>query len=584
MGFAIFSVVFLLAAIFLIARPLTDLGPVVSRLVGAICLVLSLVLFGGLSYVSVGSDEIGILDRVYLAADLPPGKIIAADGQKGPQSEILGPGFHVVPFIEFLYNVDESPVIEVPEAHYGLLVARDGISLRPGQFLADRWDDSEFDAMLGATYFLSENRGQKGTQLNVLKPGKYRINPYLWAVEMLPSLDVPTGSVAVIRSNIQTATDEECAFHEQVASSKAGEGEEEHNVGTGGDVSTPIVPRGCIGVWDEPLLPGRYYLNNRAYVPTIIPTRLITWTYKGGYVKREIQLSVDDEGTITQEPTKNITIEQPKSAADAAINVRVEGWEFPVEVRAVVQVTPKNAPRVVASIGTLQDVEDRIVTPAIRDIFRTIGGQKGRKVMDFVDARGVIVAEAEEIVAIEAAKAGVTLQELRLGEAAIPPELMVATLRKQLATQLQATYKEEKEAQKERIAVEKERAEANQQSMLVTARLQRDAAIFTKDREKTLGEGEKLRMIEVAAGQKAQTEVLGAEIVADLKKLQMTLEFASANPDIVKYPTVLVNSGGGGSNLEGAAAVLGYSNLATSVAKKNEIADAAKRADSVANR
>jgi hypothetical protein len=533
------------------------------------------------------------MNRIYMAADLPTGQIIAENGQKGPQSEILGPGFHVSPFINFFYDIGTEPVFDVPEAHYGLLVARDGNSLRPGQFLADEWAAGTEDQMVDATHFLTTT-GQKGPQLNVLKPGKYRINPYLWTVEAQPAIDVATGFVAVIRSNVQTASDEVCSKTVEevvvpvaaVADATDGivddddlDGDTDDNsdgtatptvaaalvVGTGGEVATPIVPKGCIGVWDEALLPGRYYLNNRAYVPTLIPTRLITWAYKGGYEKKEIELIVDGEGTITQAAPTSTTVARPEGAADDAITVRVEGWEFPVEVRAVVQVTPENAPRVVASIGTLADVENRIVTPAIRDIFRTIGGKPGRKVMDFIEHRDAIVAEAEGVIASEAAKAGVRLQELRLGEAAIPPELMVARLRKQLATQLKATYEEEKLAQRERIAVEKERATANQQPMLVQAELERDAAKFTKDREKTLGEGEKLRMIEVAKGQEAQTAVLGAQIVAELKKLQMTLEFASANPDMVKYPTVLVQSGDGGSSLEGAAAVLGYSNLVNAV-------------------
>ncbi len=47
--------------------------------------------------------------------------------------------------------------------------------------------------------------GQKGPQFNVLKPGKYRINLYLFRVQKLSATDVPTGHVAVIRSNVKTS-------------------------------------------------------------------------------------------------------------------------------------------------------------------------------------------------------------------------------------------------------------------------------------------------------------------------------------------------------------------------------------------
>lgn len=540
----ILTLIFIGLAGWLMSKPPAFIPGIIGRGVGALCAVFALALFLSLSYINVPADKIATSSRVYGGEDLPDGRIIALKGQKGPQADIYGPGFHIEPFVRFFYEIEYHDMQFVPEGQYGILVAKDGVSLRPGQFLADPWREGEFDDMLDATYFL-ENGGQKGAQLEVLKPGQYRINPLLWNIRMQPALDVPTGSVAVIRSNVQTAANCEPIAIEGV---------------TGAAVSTPIVPVDCIGVWDEPLMPGRYYLNNTAYVSTIIPTRLVTWVYAGGYNKRGIDLTVDKDGNITQKDT-NKAVSMPTGAADEAITVRAEGWEFPVEVRAVVQVHPKNAPIVVASIGNLENVENNIITPAIRDVLRTIGGMKGRKVMDFVEKRDEIVAEAEGIVAAEAQKAGVSLQELRLGEAAIPPELMVATLREQLAMQLKATYIEEKAAQKARIAVEEERAKADQQPMLVKAELERDAAEFAKERAKLEGEGERDRLVAIAAGQREQTEVLGAEQVARLRMFEMALNAAVANPDIVKVPMVNVSGTGGGGSLEGAAAILGASNL-----------------------
>jgi hypothetical protein len=81
-------------------------------------------------------------------------------------------------------------------------------------------------------------------------------------------------------------------------------------------------------------------------------------------------------------------------------------------------------------------VEDNIITPAIRDILRTIGGHPQRKVFDFVEHRDEITELVEKAIAFEGKKAGVTIQEVRMGEPAIPPELLVATLREQLATEV----------------------------------------------------------------------------------------------------------------------------------------------------
>jgi hypothetical protein len=322
------------------------------------------------------------------------------------------------------------------------------------------------------------------------------------------------------------------------------------------------VPKGCKGVHATPLNPQAYYLNREAYEATIIPTRIQTWSYKGGYTKRQIDLSVDDNGKIQQVESAREEV-TPKTAADRAIIVRVEGWTVPVDMRIVVQVSPKNAPLVVASVGNLQKVEDNIITPAIRNIFRTIGGHPERKVLDFIEKREEINKLVLEEISRIAAKAGVTVQEVHMGEPAIPPELLVATLREQLASQLKETYIREQEAQTQRISVERERATADQQAQLVAAEIAKKAAAHKKQQLKLEGEGEKLKLVEIAKGQQAQANVLGKDRAMQLQALEMSLAAAVKNPSIVKIPTVLVT--GTGSGYEGAAAVLGASNLIESM-------------------
>ncbi|KAG1658088.1 hypothetical protein GQR58_023133 [Nymphon striatum] len=458
--------------------------------------------------------------------------------------------FILIPLVQILYNIEYRPVIDIPEGSYGLLVAKDGLPLRSNQFIADTWGDENFDKMVDATHFLTEGKGQKGPQLDVLRPGKYRINQYLYEVKLGKALDVPTGHVAVIRSNVKTA--ENCTNTSMIMGK------------TGESVATPIVPKGCIGVWDEPLPP--------AYVSTIIPTRLQTWTYKGGYNKRIIDLTVDDNGTIKQKES-TVVIPVPKNAADRAINVRVEGWTIPVEMRVIVQVHPKNASQVVASVGNLKQVEDNIITPAIRDILRTIGGSGDRRALDFIEKRDEIVSLVENAIGKEGLKAGVSIQEVRMGEPAIPPELLVATYKE--------TYAKEKIAQQQRIAVERERSTANQQEELVRAEIAKQAAEFEKEKLRLEGEGQKLKLIEIALGQKEQAKVLGEERVMQLQALDKILQAAVQNPDIVKVPSVQVSSQSGSGSLEGAAAVLGSSNLINTM--KNLSAPTSQKMPAAAN-
>ncbi|NVJ48900.1 MAG: hypothetical protein HWE13_04620 [Gammaproteobacteria bacterium] len=530
-------------------------GTTIGKIIGISCLFLGLMGFFSRSFLIIDSDEIGHLKKIYLGSDLPAGKIIATDGQKGPQAQILGPGFHFMFLVNVLYDAEMHDVVVIPDGSYGELIALDGAPLRPGQFIADEWPTGEFENMMDAEFFLTEGKGQKGPQLTVLSPGKYRINRFLFDVKVHKALDVPAGHVAVIRSNVATHG------HDCPDVIKTAGGSPNANV------ATPIVPVGCIGVWNEPKPPGKYYLNQKAYVPTIIPTRIQTWTYKGGYTERAVKLALNDDGSIQQKFTEK-EIPTPESAADKAINVRVEGWVVPVDARILVSVEPKFAPTVVATVGDLKAVEDKIITPAIRDIMRTIGGHPDRKALDFIEKRDELAKLVEDAIIKEGRKAGVTIQEVRLGEPSIPPELMVARLREQLANQLKKTYLEEQKTQNERIKVERERASANQQSVLVAAEIAKQAAEYRKEQLKLEGEGEKLRLMEIAQGQQAQSKVLGQDRVLQLQMLKEILQVAKDNPEIIKVPTVQVS--GSGSSLEGAAAVLGASNFGQMMKSTNE--------------
>ena len=108
----------------------------------------------------------------------------------------------------------------------------------------------------------------------------------------------------------------------------------------------------------------------------------------------------------------------------------------------------------------------------------------------------------------------------------------------ELADQLQETYKREKDAQDQRILTEKSRATADQQPELVAAEIRVKVAEKNKLAEKLKGEGEKLKLIEIATGQKAQVAVLGEEKVMELAVLDKILNAAVTNPDIVKIPRV----------------------------------------------
>ena len=561
----------------------------------AIGIIIILFAFASTSFVFVPDGHLGHLFRVYGGGSLTEGRIVGANGENSPQAEVFTPGFHIRPLLNVIYTVDTSKEeVTIPQGKVGVLTARDGAPLRSGQAFADPFPPKYGYQMLDATTFLG-NGGQRGPQLTVLTPGKWRINRYLWDFAEADAKEVKAGFVGVVKSNVHADIDfgtlkaikpEKCDL---LANREA----------SAGRLEAPIVPVGCIGVWKDALQPGKYYFPPEAFLITEIDTRAQVWTYAGGYTRSNIALTVDSKGDIVQTRTEeNVPVN--KDNADRAVFVKMEGWDVPLELRIVAQVSPAEASCVVAGVGTLKDVEDRVLTPSIRAITRDVAGgtyevteakvdENGKpaldgegkpifvtvsrptKVLDLINQRPLIEGEIERRIRPEAQKSCITIREVRLGEPAIPPELLVAVRREQLATQLAKAFVQERAAQEKRIDSEKAKETANQQGTLVRAEIGVQASVQNALAARNEGQGERDKLTAIAAGQKSQVEVLGPEATRQLRQFELALDtiakFANANPQVIAaaltnaskfMPQTSINLGGSGSgSLLDAAGLLG---------------------------
>jgi hypothetical protein len=531
--------------------------------------IIALICLAATSYVHVESDEIAVLNKIYGTSSLPGEHIIATTGEKGPQAEILTPGWHPWFLVNVIYQVENKKVVSIPSGKYGFLVAKDGMPLRPDQFLADAFPAGHELDMLDAEFFLTHD-GQRGPQTTILTPGTYRLNTYLWDVTIKDATDVAEGSVGVVKSNVIDSvhfgslnSDKPSTCEQKTVSTNAS-GEAvpaKEPKSDEGRLAAILVPVGCIGVWEKALQPGRYYVNEAAYRVTMMSTRVQTWEFKGGYKKRYIDLSLDQAGNLTQSQ-RSEEIKKPDNAADPAVAPFVEGWLVPLELRVLAQVTPDNAPFVVASVGTLAEIENNIMVPTIRSIVRNVVGAQGRHVLDLADNRAQLEHAVEDAIRPEGLRAGIVIKEVKFGDPALPPELLVSRLRQQLADQLQVTYQQEQKAQTQRIETEKARATAEQQHQLVEALIGVQVAEQNKNAAKLRGEGQKLELEEVAQGQRAQADVLGQDRVLTITLVQQLLKAVQEKPEIVSLvgrlvPQTVVSTGGQGTGVDSAAAILG---------------------------
>jgi hypothetical protein len=565
-------------------NPLATLIAGLGRgVIGLGFIALGLLMLANTSFVYVAADQVGHLKRVYAFQELPSGHVVALPGQKGPQATVLGPGFHVIPFVRVLYQIEEMALVDVPEGFYGQVTAVDGAPMPAGMFMAPAIPDDRLAEMLDAESFLRKG-GYRGPQETVLKPGSYRLNRYLFDVKVdkeTPATLIPAGHVGVVKSNV--ATPGVVCREERVTAAPVVGVPATPTVAQAPNsesLSVPLVPRGCVGIWKEPLLPGAFYMNKRAYEVTLVDTRVQTWEFKGGYPKRSVDLSVDQQGNIRQnERSSNEPV--PQNAADRAVFVKIEGWDIPIELRVLVQVDPQDAPIVVGSVGGLREIEDRILVPAIRSVVRTVSGSairvpvrnadgslaqparfevRSTRVLDLIENREAIEQTIASIIRIEGRKAGVDIREIRLGEPAIPPEILIPRLRQQLADQLSQSYVRETAAQTKRIETEQARATANEQPRLVESQIAVQVAGQREQEREALGRAERKFLEELAKGQMAQAGVLGQDRVAMLQALEKVLLTLERKPEIVGLisrlvPQTVVSSDGSG--LAGAAAILG---------------------------
>src|SRR6516225_8578879 len=597
----VFFLGLLLAAIVAFAGPTLlpqqARGPLVDSTLRIIGLLGILFAIASTSFVRVPDGHLGQLFRVYGGGSLPEGRIVAVHGENGPQASILTPGFHPWLLVNILYDVDTSNLeVSIPKGKVGVLTAKDGAALRAGQAFAEPFPSKFGYQMLDAEVFLL-NGGQRGPQLSVLTPGRYRLNRYLWDISQVDAKEVQAGFVGVVKSNVHADVD--------LGTLKANKPANCEFISTGkpeekGRLDAPIVPVGCVGVWDKSLQPGQYYLNPEAFALTEIDTRAQVWTYAGGYRRANISLTVDAKGDIVQNRTE-VEVPKDKDNADVAVFVKMEGWDVPLELRVVAQVSPADASCVVAGVGTLKQVEDRVLTPSIRAITRDVAGgsyeiteaevdENGKpaldgegkpifvtvsrptKVLDLINQRPLIEGEIERRIRPEAQKSCITIREVRLGEPAIPPELLVAVRREQLATQLAKAFIQEQAAQEKRVDSEKAKATADQQPTLVAAEIEVQRSSQLKQAQLNTGVGERDKLSAIAEGQRKQMEVLGVEATVRLRQFELALDrifgFADSHPNVITaalsnahkfVPERVTTVGGGaqGGSLMGAAAILG---------------------------
>ncbi|MBI4802984.1 MAG: hypothetical protein HY796_10720 [Elusimicrobia bacterium] len=216
------------------------------------------------AFVVVGGAQIAVLERRWLGKNMPRGRVAAMPDEVGIQARILPPGLHLL--IPFLYRVEKHPMTTIGENEVGLVESIDGLPVAPGKIFGGVIEGH--DLFQEGEVFL-RNGGNKGPQVQLLPPGLYRINPYLFKVAKAPIIRIPNNQIGVA-----VATDGQPIAPGRLLGKKTAGHDNFQNgqafLENGGQKGPQI----------DILLPGSYRINSKLFNvvikdATVIPTKKV---------------------------------------------------------------------------------------------------------------------------------------------------------------------------------------------------------------------------------------------------------------------------------------------------------------------
>jgi uncharacterized membrane protein YqiK len=444
----------------------------------------------------VPEDKIGLVTKKFVLVgnqSLPEGRIIATDGQAGFQAQTLAPGVYFGKWF-WQYDVTFQSFTIIPTGKIGLVLAKDGTELQPGAVLARRVD---CDAFQNAEAFL-RNGGQKGRQTAIMTPGSYRINTFIFEVEISDMINVPDNAVGIV-----TTMEGKAIESGQIA------GKMIPNHNNYQDTDTFLAAGGYKGLQEQVILSGSYFLNpwfakvemlKMTEIPISHVGVVISYVgsdgedlsgveFKHGNIVGKNHKGVWAEPLgpgkypinpyimkVEYVPTTNLVLNWAASRSEAhqldknlsTITVRSkDGFTFNLDVAQIIHIPAIEAPKVIARFGNMGNLVTQVLEPTIGNYFRN--SAQDSDVIDFLKSRKERQESARSHIGTVLEQYNVFGVDTLIGDI-VPPESLMKTLTdRKIAEEQKVTYETQMRAQETRQALEKETAIAEIQKEIVKA-------------------------------------------------------------------------------------------------------------------
>ena len=502
---------------------------------------------------------------------------LAAGGQKGPQRKVLREGVYAINVAQFVvltrartYAIalaqSDGETIDAMRAQIearggfhpiiindakdviGVVIVHDGPGLPAGELIAPAVGQ---DRRVAATYhnnFQDADRfleagGFRGRQYQVLVDGTYYVNRLFASVEFVEKTIVPMGMVGVVVS-----------FTGKRGEDRSGV-EYQHG---------ELVGEGERGVWEAPLLPGKYPFNRFAGSIIKVPTTNFILKWESGQSGSDFDRNLKEISLITK-----------------------DAFEPTLPLSVVVHIDYKKAAKVIQRFGDVQKLVEQTLDPMVSAYFKNTAQTK--TLIELLQQRADIQSQALAEMKDKFAGYNLELQEVLIGTPKSPAgngqiEQILAQLRdRQVAREQIETYeRQEAAAVKERTLREAAAVAAQQKSLTesriaieiaennglaqVKTQTRQGEADAAKIRNVAVADAERIRAIgaananrielegaATATAARQQVEAYGGPEIRLAQEISAQITRAIAEGKLPVVPQVVV--GGNGSNTNAIEAI-----------------------------
>ena len=539
--------------------------------------------------VMIHERQVGIVIKRFSSRSLPPGRLLALQGEAGYQADTLAPGFHFG-YWPWQYQVLKVPVTVVSQGEIALVLAADGASMPSEHILGKVVDSDDFQ---DARAFLA-NGGEKGRQLAILTAGTYRINTALFTVissanaphhgmhpEQLRLHRVESDRVGIVTTldgaPIQAGeiAGPTIDGHENFQNGQAfldgggRRGLQEQILLSGSwnlnpwfvqveqvpmvqipigyvgvvisfvgkaheDVSGldfkhgDLVVAGHKGVWVTPLYPGKHPINTRVMKVELVPTTniVLNWASRTESHNYDAKLS-------------SITVRSH------------DGFGFNLDVAQIIHVGALDAPKVISRVGSMQNLVDHVLQPIVGNYFRN--SAQDFTVLDFLSARSARQVDAARHIRGALGAYDVQAIDTLIGDINPPTELMATQTDRKIAEEQRKTYEVQRAAQEQRQQLVRQTSLADIQHEVVGAEQGVSIAELRANAnvKQATGEAEAIRLhamgeaeaIRATGDAKAQAYRAGVEALGPQSYTVMQLMQIVGERNVRIVPDVAVSGG-----------------------------------------